>query len=614
MLTSSNADTMIKKTDHKHIKILHLEELVKERTAELTETNKQLMREVAVRKLAEEKTSQSYHVQSVINSILQISLEPITLQKQLDRVLDITLSIPWLNLQSRGAIFLVEDNQEMLTMKIQRGLSSPHMSACEKVHFGECLCGQAAYKGEIQFSSCHNSCSNARYPEIDPHSHYCVPILFEKKVIGVMVLYSEVGHKRNREEEKTLLSIANALAGIIQRKRAEEALSESENQFRSLFENMTEGVALHRLIYDENGTPVDYMIIDVNPAYGHHTGLIPKNTICKKASELYGTGKPPYFDIFVNVATSGQPTIFETYFEPMKKYFSISVCSPSKGKFATVFEDITEQKNTEDAITDKQHEIKNLNKNLAKRVREEVEKSRQKDFIMMHQSRLAAMGEMIGNIAHQWKQPLNALIFLLYNIKDYYESNELTEETLDKLVDNGDTLIRKMSATIDDFRNFFRPDKKKELFNVNKIIKNSLSLVDASFRFNNISVTLNEEEEIAVWGFANEYSQVILNILNNAKDAVIAHGVDGKITIDILHKDNSNIIKIKDNGGGIPEEIKNRVFDPYFTTKEEGKGTGIGLYMSKVIIEEHMDGYLDANNENGGAEFSITTPIIRPDR
>ncbi len=297
----------------------------------------------------------------------------------------------------------------------------------------------------------------------------------------------------------------------------------------------------------------------------------------------------------------------------MQKHFSISVCSPSKGKFATVFEDITDQKNTEKAIRDKQQEIKNLNKNLAIRVREEVKKSRQKDFIMMHQSRLAAMGEMIGNIAHQWKQPLNALIFLLYNIKDYYETNELTKETLDKLVDNGDTLIRKMSATIDDFRSFFRPNKKKELFNVNKIIKDSLSLVDASLRFNNISVTLNEEEEIAVWGFANEYSQVILNILNNAKDAVLAKGIDGKITIDVFQKDHFNILKIKDNGGGIPEEIKNRVFDPYFTTKEEGKGTGIGLYMSKVIIEEHMDGYLDAHNENGGAEFSITTPIIQPD-
>jgi signal transduction histidine kinase len=239
-----------------------------------------------------------------------------------------------------------------------------------------------------------------------------------------------------------------------------------------------------------------------------------------------------------------------------------------------------------------------------------VEKSRQKDFIMMHQSRLAAMGEMIGNIAHQWKQPLNALIFLLYNIKDHYESNELTEKTLDKLVEEGDKMIRRMSDTIDDFRNFFRPNKQKEVFNVNKIIKDSLSLVDASLRFNNISITLNEEEEITVWGFANEYSQVILNVLNNAKDAIVFRGVDGEIKIDIFHKQNFNVLKIKDNGGGIPEKIRNRIFDPYFTTKEEGKGTGIGLYMSKVIIEEHMDGCLEVQNDNGGAEFKIITPVV----
>jgi signal transduction histidine kinase/CheY-like chemotaxis protein len=270
---------------------------------------------------------------------------------------------------------------------------------------------------------------------------------------------------------------------------------------------------------------------------------------------------------------------------------------------------IIQVSNTEKALRQSEEKYRNLNKNLAKRVREEVERSRQKDFIMMHQSRLAAMGEMIGNIAHQWKQPLNALIFLLYNIKDYHDSDKLTEKRLDKLVEAADKLIRKMSATIDDFRNFFKPNKKKEVFNVNKIVKDTLSLVDASFRFNNISVTLNEEEEITVRGFANEYSQVILNIFNNAKDAIMARGVDGEIKIDISHKDELNVLKIRNNGGGIAEEIKNRVFDPYFTTKEEGEGAGIGLYMSKVIIEEHMNGHINVKNINGGVEFMITTPV-----
>jgi signal transduction histidine kinase len=249
---------------------------------------------------------------------------------------------------------------------------------------------------------------------------------------------------------------------------------------------------------------------------------------------------------------------------------------------------------------------------LQTQVNREVQKSRQKDLIMMHQARLAAMGEMIGNIAHQWKQPLNALIFLLYNIKDHFDSNELTRENLDAFVENGDKLIRKMSATVDDFRNFFKPDKKKGKFSINRIIKDSLLLVDASFRFNNISVTLNEERgKISIWGFANEYSQVILNILNNARDSITSKGIKGEITIDAFRENGHAVVKIKDNGGGVPEKILHKVFEPYFTTKQEGKGTGIGLYMSKVIIEDHMGGSVEVYNNERGAEFRIITPIAQ---
>lgn len=243
-----------------------------------------------------------------------------------------------------------------------------------------------------------------------------------------------------------------------------------------------------------------------------------------------------------------------------------------------------------------------------------IQKSRQKDLIMMHQSRLAAMGEMIGLIAHQWKQPLNALNILLYNIKDFLYEKGLDDREFDDLMEKGVDLIGRMSTTIDDFRYFFRRSLEKENFCVNKVIKKTLIVLDGNFKYNNISVTVNERDESIVFGFPNEYSQVILNLLGNAKDAVIARGVDGKITIDVLNENNCVVLKVRDNGGGIPEDIMDKIFNPHFTTKEVDKGTGIGLYMSKMIIEEHMGGRISVKNTADGAEFKIVVPVALTDK
>lgn len=270
------------------------------------------------------------------------------------------------------------------------------------------------------------------------------------------------------------------------------------------------------------------------------------------------------------------------------------------------------RRQVEKALKSRQHEIETLNASLERRIHEEVEKSWQKDVILMHQSRLAAMGEMIGLIAHQWRQPLNALNLLLYNIKDAFEDAELDEKTLNNFTKNGITLISKMSTTIDDFRSFFKPHKGKKKFRVNKIINDSLALIESSFKYNNISVTITGKEEVTSVGFPNEYSQVILNILNNARDATAAKKTNGKIMIDVFTKNDSAVVTVGDDGGGIPEKNLAVIFEPYFTTKEERKGTGLGLYLSKIIIEDHMNGAIEVKNIKGGTEFRITTPTCEP--
>lgn len=274
--------------------------------------------------------------------------------------------------------------------------------------------------------------------------------------------------------------------------------------------------------------------------------------------------------------------------------------------------DITKQKNDEKIIMERQREIEKLNKNLEKSVLEELMRGRQKDAMLVQQSRLAAMGEMIGHIAHQWRQPLNALNLLIANLKYSYEDNEINDDYMCKFFEKSRNYIQKMSSTIDDFRDYFRPDKNKEIFLFSDVIEKTFSLVEATFQ--NLGITLSAEldKDLTCIGYPNEFSQVLLNILSNAKDAIIENQIkDGKIEVSATKNERDAVILIEDNGGGINEANLPKIFDPYFSTKDEGKGTGIGLYMSKNIIEDHMMGKIFATNIEGGVRFTITIPIER---
>ncbi|MBS4097350.1 MAG: response regulator [Sulfuricella sp.] len=259
-------------------------------------------------------------------------------------------------------------------------------------------------------------------------------------------------------------------------------------------------------------------------------------------------------------------------------------------------------------LADALHQLESLNENLEQRVRSEVHKNLEQERILVQQSRLAAMGEMIGNIAHQWRQPLNALGLLLANIKDANDFGELDTEQIENSVAKGVQLIDKMSTTIDDFRNFFKPNKEKATFSLRKAVQDTLEILAATFRNNNIAVQVEAEQDVVAFGFPNEYFQVMLNILNNAKDAMLSHEMRrGEIRIAITRCGEQAEVTIRDNAGGIPEDILPKIFDPYFTTRE--KGTGIGLYMSKIIIENNMGGHLNVRNVEDGAEFSVTCPV-----
>jgi signal transduction histidine kinase/PAS domain-containing protein len=235
-----------------------------------------------------------------------------------------------------------------------------------------------------------------------------------------------------------------------------------------------------------------------------------------------------------------------------------------------------------------------------------LEELRKNSLLLVQQSRMAALGEMIGNIAHQWRQPLNNLGLLVQQTPLFYELGEVDKAFLENNAEKSMQLIEHMSSTIDDFRNFFKPDKEKVDFKVSEELAKTLSLVEGSFQGQQIEIEVRDQSDPVIYGYPNEFAQVLLNILLNAKDALSEREIAlPKVVVEITAEKNKAVLTVTDNAGGIPEEIIGKIFDPYFTTKGPQAGTGVGLFMSKTIIEKNMGGRLSARNVAGGAEFRI---------
>ncbi len=266
-------------------------------------------------------------------------------------------------------------------------------------------------------------------------------------------------------------------------------------------------------------------------------------------------------------------------------------------------DEIAERQAVQEDLADKQSMLEALNRTLEMRIEAAVKELRQKDQALIQQNRLAAMGEMINNIAHQWRQPLNIIGLIAQGLPEY---KDLSQAELDHEVEKIMGVIMQMSQTIDDFRCFFRQDKEKIRFTANQAVAKAVEFISPSLNDKGISISIIEQSEVSVFGYSNEYSQVLLNILGNAKDVLGERNkAEPRIEISISRADDRSVVTITDNGGGISPDVMPRIFDPYFTTKENMQGTGIGLYMSKIIIEQNMWGSLSAENFEDGVAFRI---------
>jgi signal transduction histidine kinase len=251
-------------------------------------------------------------------------------------------------------------------------------------------------------------------------------------------------------------------------------------------------------------------------------------------------------------------------------------------------------------------ELKSKIVQLEKELKYQKKDNKLKNEILIRQSKQASMGEMIDTIAHQWRQPLMEISTLFINTEAKIKLlGQITNEEILQTVAKSNDIIKYMSQTIDDFRSFFKIDKKKEKFFITENISTVLNIVNSSLSHDNIKLNLIIKNNIQIYGFKNEYAQVLINIISNAKDTIVQRGIqNGRITLKLYAEGKFSILEIQDNAGGIKCRPINKVFEPFFTYKKE-KGTGIGLFMSKIIVEDNMNGVLSVSNQDSGACFKI---------
>ncbi len=408
----------------------------------------------------------------------------------------------------------------------------------------------------------------------------------------------------------TINNIVFYKAWNIEREKLEEnilkrtkQLDEQKRTFEAIYKTTKDGIA----ILDVETTA----FLDVNPAYCEMTGFTKEEllrTSCIKLSlpedrersqlALIEVQEKGYVTNFIKTCKIKDDKIIIVN-------MSISLMDDGK-KILVSSKDITKQKELET-------QLQTINSDLEARIIEEVEKNRRNEFQLLEQSKNASMGQMIGNIAHQWRQPLSAITSTASALKindqlGLCDSNEI-QEKMDNIISKANYL----SDTIDTFRNFLKAGNDMREFSLENMLEKSLQIVDASMKDAHIQLfgNVNANNKTMISGVESEISQVIINILNNAKDILKEKETANpwvKLELEVL--DQSYLVTIEDNGGGVPLSVMPKIFDPYFTTKHQSQGTGLGLHMSYRIVTESFHGKIYVRNTQNGAKFFIELPII----
>lgn len=368
---------------------------------------------------------------------------------------------------------------------------------------------------------------------------------------------------------------------IDERKRAEEALASSEARFRSLFESMIEGVAIHDLVYDARGSAVDYRIVDVSPAFARHTGLKREAVLGRLASELYGAGAPPFLEVYAQVASSGKPCVFEEYFAPMGKHFRISVFSPKHGTFATIFEDITEQRRNE-------------------------EERRRLEAEVQHAQKLESLGVLAGGVAHDMNNVLQAIQGMASVLRAKLAGDAALVSGLDIIL-SASNRGRDLVKNLTDFAR--KGLQGPQLLDLNQLVRKEVELLQHT-TLQRIGLLMELDPDLPrIQGDPSALSNALMNLCVNALDAMPDKGslafrsrrqADGLVELEI-----------EDSGEGMAPEVLARATEPFYTTKPIGKGTGLGLSGVYGTMKAH-GGSMEIRSEPGkGTTVSLRFPACQ---
>lgn len=423
----------------------------------------------------------------------------------------------------------------------------------------------------------------------------------ETRQLGARLLHTKKLALRDESGRAThLLGISE---DITERRQAERQLAENRKVLRTMIDTASMWISF----FDRDGRYVvanrryaETFRLPLERIEGaHYTEVLPP---------ALAQGQQPY----IERCLTGETVAFEDTSD-------VGAAEPiyTSGTYVPVFDengqviggvvavsDISAIKHTEQALRE-------LNSALEQRVREQTEENLLKERLLLQQSRHAAMGEMVSAIAHQWRQPLNALAITLANLQDSFDFGELDKACLSKSMQTAHGLIQKMSATIDDFRDFFRTQRRKERYSVAHTIRDAAKLLQPSLAASEVELVLNLGEDRENFGSANELGQVLVNLIVNAKEAAIERRVEHPhIEVTLGMAGENAVISVEDNAGGIDASVGERIFDPYFTTKP--LGTGIGLYMVKIIVERHMGGTIRYAVLEHGTRFTLTLPLREP--
>lgn len=402
---------------------------------------------------------------------------------------------------------------------------------------------------------------------------------------------------------------------LVERRHVEEELRESEEKFRVLAETLPVGICLYqgeRIVYVNAATVGLFGYTEqecLRMRFWDWVHDDSKTMVRERGfARQRGEEVPNKYECR-HVTRSGE-----------ERWILISsgrIDFRSEPAGLVTFFDITDRKHMEDElrqardeleirVEERTAELERLNDTLEQTIREEVAKNREKDHILILQNRQAALGETLDHIAHQWKQPINAISLIIQDMGDTFLHGEMTEEyvyeTVNKILD----LVEHMAQTISVFRDFYRPEKEKTVFRIKESIDRTLMFIEPALRFDAIEVAIDADPDLSVIGYPKEYAQVILNILSNAKDVFEERNVENRLVeIRAYAEQDRAVVTVTDNAGGIPEPMIERVFDLYFTTRESNGGSGVGLHISKKIIEKNMGGILSVRNTDLGAQFRI---------